>query len=136
MDWNTQREFFDKIIKFERDLLNKKGLEYCGDIDALNNFKTGAIDADVSPEKVLWIFLKKHLDAIKSYIKKGKEISDEPIIERIADARNYLFLLNCLVEEKRNDSFIASLSASSCSALIMNSPSQEISGSPAFKGAL
>jgi hypothetical protein len=101
MKWATQQSLFKTMIKEEMDLLNKKGAEYASDADALANFKKRAEDIGIDPKQILWIFLSKHLDSIKSYIKKGKEISDEPIAGRIQDARNYLFLLHCLNEEAK-----------------------------------
>ena len=101
MKWEQQREMFDKYVEQQRDLLNNKGREYAGDGDALNNFKTG-LDIGVSAEQKLYIFLDKHLSSIKSYIKNnGKVFSNESIEGRIADAMNYLFLLGCLIEEKK-----------------------------------
>jgi len=99
MQWKRQQDLFKIMIKEELDLLNKKGAEYASDADALDNFKKGAADIGIDPKQILWIFLNKHLSSIKSYIKKGHTISDEPIAGRIQDARNYLFLLLCLIDE-------------------------------------
>jgi len=55
------------------------------------------------PEVILWVYLKKHMDSILSYIRTGKVYS-ESIDGRITDARNYLFLLRALIEEKKEDS--------------------------------
>lgn len=103
MKWEQQKQQFDKLVEAQRDLLINKGREYAGDTDALGNFKTG-LDIGVSSEQKLWIFLDKHLSSIKSYIKNnGKIYSTETIESRIADAMNYLFLLSCLIEEKKQD---------------------------------
>ena len=102
MKWEQQQKLFKELIKEEADILNRKGAEYASDEDANANFKKRAEDIGIDPKQILWIFLSKHLDSIKSYIKKGKEISDEPIVGRINDARNYLFLLHCLICEEKN----------------------------------
>jgi DNA-binding SARP family transcriptional activator len=99
MQWAKQQALFKAIVKEEMDLLTRKGAEYASDADALANFKKRAEDIGIDPKQILWIFLSKHLDSIKSFVKKGKEISDEPIAGRIQDARNYLFLLHCLIDE-------------------------------------
>lgn len=101
MKWSEQQALFKAMVKEEADILNRKGAEYASDADANANFKKRAEDIGIDSKQILWIFLSKHLDSIKSYIKKGREISDEPIMGRINDARNYLFLLHCLIEEDK-----------------------------------
>jgi hypothetical protein len=103
MKWSDQQELFQSMINLEKDLLDRKGLEYSSDTDSLANFKA-KLDIGVSPMQVAWIFLEKHLSSIKSYIKLGHELSDESIEGRINDARNYLFLIACLVKEQKNKS--------------------------------
>jgi hypothetical protein len=56
---------------------------------------------------VLWVYLKKHLDSIASYISNevkcdagNKPKLSEPIEGRIMDARVYLALLRGLIEEE------------------------------------
>jgi hypothetical protein len=103
MRWETQRDLFEKLTDELKDLLVNKGREYAGDHDALNNFKTG-LDIGITPEQKLWVFAEKHISSIKSYIKnEGKIFSNESIEGRINDAINYLFLLRCLIEEKKVD---------------------------------
>jgi hypothetical protein len=101
MKWQEQQALFKAMVKEEAELLNTKGLEYASDADALANFKKRAEDVGVDPKQILWIFLSKHLDSIKSYIRKGATISNEPIEGRVNDARNYLFLLICLIKESQ-----------------------------------
>jgi hypothetical protein len=100
MNWQDQKIEFDTMVKELEDLLTNKGKEYAGDFDALGNFKNGH-DIGVTPNQKLWIFLDKHLSSIRSYIKHGQVFSNEPIEGRISDAINYLFLLRCLIAEKK-----------------------------------
>lgn len=100
MKWERQKQEFESMTEDLKDLLTNKGREYAGDYDALGNFKTGG-DIGVTPNQKLWIFLDKHLSSVKSYIKHGKEFSNEPIEGRINDAINYLFLLRCLIVEEK-----------------------------------
>lgn len=102
MKWKTQQDLFKAIIKEEMELLNKKGAEYASDDDALANFKKRSDDIGIDPKQILWIFLSKHLDSVKYFIKKGQVVSSEPIEGRIQDARNYLFLLQCLIHEEKD----------------------------------
>ena len=39
------------------------------------------------------------MDSIRNYVLHGKEASDEPIMGRIMDARNYLLLLGGIIYE-------------------------------------
>jgi hypothetical protein len=100
MRWEEQRELFDRMVSQERELLMTKGVEYSGEGDSLGNFKRGAADVDLDPKKILWVYMSKHLDSIKYFIRNGDVISNETIEGRIADARNYLFLLACLIEDE------------------------------------
>lgn len=64
------------------------------------NFKRLAEELGMTPEQVLSVYLTKHLDAIKSYLKHGRVFS-EPIEGRIDDAILYLILLKGLTIERR-----------------------------------
>jgi len=77
-----------------------KGIEYTRGDDRLDNFKRLAEDLGTTPEKILWVYLKKHMDAILHYIMAGHVLS-EPIEERIKDARVFLGLLRGLFEERK-----------------------------------
>jgi hypothetical protein len=100
MKWERQKTEFDLMVAELQDLLVNKGKEYAGDYDALGNFKT-ASDMGVTPYQKLGILLDKHYSSIKSYIKHEHVYSNESIEGRISDAINYLFLLRCLIAEKR-----------------------------------
>jgi hypothetical protein len=50
-----------------------------------------------------WVYLKKHLDSIASYVKDGKIHSTEPIRGRIVDAIVYLTLIGGMIEERGED---------------------------------
>jgi hypothetical protein len=104
MKWEEQKALHQKVVAAEADLLTRKGAEYASsDVDSLANFKRNGANLGLDPKQILWIYCSKHLDSITSFIKKGSVTSNEPIEGRIADARNYLFLLQCLVEEERNN---------------------------------
>jgi hypothetical protein len=96
-------EEFDKVldamIAEEREIGKTKAVEYTQG-DRLDNFKRLAKELGVDPKIVLWVYLKKHLDSIASYIRTNKTYS-EPIEGRIKDARVYLSLLRGLVEEEK-----------------------------------
>lgn len=82
-------------------IMATKGKEYSlSQEDVNNNFKRLGLELNLSPNKILWIFLKKHLDAILNYINTGK-VESEEIEGRIVDAINYLFILGSLIEEEK-----------------------------------
>ena len=84
----------------ENRIMLVKGEEYTvSDVDKFKNFKSIADRMKSSPEEVALVYLLKHMDSIRNYVLHGKESSDEPIIGRIMDARNYLLLLGGMIEE-------------------------------------
>lgn len=89
----------DSLYWSEKNIASTKGKEYTQG-DRLDNFKRIAGELGISPKKVLWVYLKKHLDSIAYYIKEEKVLS-EPIDGRILDARVYLCLLQSLIIEER-----------------------------------
>lgn len=88
-------EFFEKC----RDLLNSKGQDYTTNNEAFGELKDTAKELGIPPEKVLWVYAKKHYSAIKNYIHKGK-LESEPIEMRLVDFSNYMALLYALIQEK------------------------------------
>lgn len=98
----------DEFSELRKDLIKKcitltdtKGKDYTkGDEDVLKAFKEGGAFFDVTPEKYLGFALKKHIDAIYTYIKTNGELQSEPIESRITDAINYLIFLQSLNKEK------------------------------------
>lgn len=94
----------DQMIEEERSMRISKGKEYAqNQNDRLANFKRIANELGLSPMQVWYVYFKKHIDAISSYIKNnGKIFSNEGIEGRILDARVYLSLLRALVEEEKH----------------------------------
>lgn len=95
-------KFFEDMVQEERDLLLRKGQEYSGKEDRHANFKRLALQLKLPPEKILWVYLTKHLDGILSYI-NGGYAGSEPIRGRIEDARNYLALLAGMIAIKEKE---------------------------------
>ena len=104
-------EWAEEVQSRENKIMLLKGEEYTvSDEDKFKNFKSIAERTDSTAEKVALIYLLKHMDSIRNYILHGKEASDEPIMGRIMDARNYLLLLGGIIYEgsqvrKRMDDF-------------------------------
>ena len=85
---------FDRILS----LTNTKGEEYSQSTDQLANFKRQAEQLGIPPQVILMVYLNKHLDAIRGFIRTGTTMS-EPISGRIDDAILYLILLQGMVTE-------------------------------------
>lgn len=75
-----------------------KGNEYAQSDDQLANFRRWSADSGTSPETVLMVFMNKHLDSIKGYI-RGDTTLSESIESRIDDSILYLILLKAMVTE-------------------------------------
>lgn len=102
----TNKEFYDLMsLTFEqaKAIAKSKGEDYTkGSADALANFKEGGESLAIPPEKVCWIFMNKHYQAITNYVKTGGKSESEPISERIKDLINYLVLLQAIIKENEN----------------------------------
>tara|TARA_R100000655_G_scaffold101381_1_gene146426 strand:- start:1430 stop:1750 length:321 start_codon:yes stop_codon:yes gene_type:complete len=91
----------ESMQKEENRIMLCKGKEYTvSDEDKFKNFKSIGDRLSMKPEQVAMIYLLKHMDSIRNYILTGKESSEEPIIGRVQDARNYLLLLGGIIAEK------------------------------------
>lgn len=101
MDKKQFKELLDNTHKTLVNLTAGKGEEYSRDSDQLANFKRQAEELNATPEKILMVYLNKHLDAIKSFVKTGKVYS-EPIEGRIDDAILYLILLKGIVQDDQS----------------------------------
>ena len=87
----------------ENRIMLLKGEEYTvSSEDKFKNFKSIAERTESTAEKVALIYLLKHMDSIRNYVLHGKEASDEPIMGRIMDARNYLLLLGAIITETKS----------------------------------
>lgn len=93
MTFEQFQMFQDKLFQECREMSGTKGKEYAHDADRFANFNRLAQELEIKPELVAWIFTKKHLDAIVSYVKEGKTFSNEAIRGRFVDAIVYLTLI-------------------------------------------
>jgi hypothetical protein len=92
----------DVVLTTARDVANAKRPAYTiGSEDVLANFKRIGDRTGLDAAKVLDIYMLKHLDSITAY-SDGSISQAEPILERFADAINYLLLKFALLVE-RND---------------------------------
>ena len=98
---NYRNKFFADIS----DMSDLKRIEYTvgnQDDDVFTNFRSIGDRLGIDPKIVLSIYLLKHMDSIRSYLKHGQTFTED-ISGRIADAINYLVLLNGLIEVEKED---------------------------------
>ena len=106
MEKTRFKTLIDEQAKALHALTASKGEEYArSDDDQLANFKRQGAELGLMPEKILAVYLNKHLDSIKTYIKHKSPDSvytlAEPIEGRIDDAILYLLLLKATVIEEK-----------------------------------
>lgn len=90
----------EQVFEQIREMGRTKGQEYAnGNAGRFGNFDRLALELGMDRKQVLWVYLQKHLDAMRSYIRLGKTLSTEPIEGRILDALVYLLLLHGMVRE-------------------------------------
>jgi hypothetical protein len=97
----------EEFVEKERELLIGKRASYAGDEDCLSNFKEIADGLGLDPVQVALVYLFKHVIGVRREVLGGDvdwswttESGGEGLMQRIADARNYLILLGALVQEK------------------------------------
>jgi len=76
-----------------------------GSADVLANFKRVAERSGISPLQCILVYFLKHIDSIQSIVSppKGTITQAEPIVERFADASNYLNLMLALLIEEHEE---------------------------------
>lgn len=99
-DAKNWKDSYNKLKEEEEKVLTVKGKDYTQGKGRYKNFYDLANELNIDAKKILWVYFKKHIDAILSYILHG-QVESEPILLRIVDARNYLALLWGLIENER-----------------------------------
>jgi hypothetical protein len=108
---DSMQTMLAQMHKAETEVLERKRREYVGEdgYKPLSNIHFMASINAMRPEEVATVLLSKHLLGLSRLV-QGKEKLElsmvrpdgtEGLLQRILDARNYLFLLACLVEEGR-----------------------------------
>ena len=91
----------DESFKRQMRILETKGKDYTqGQEDRLINFRRIADELEIPVRQVWWVYFKKHIDAILTWVKKG-EVESEGLEGRFDDAHNYLYLGEALYKEYR-----------------------------------
>ena len=102
----TVKEFLEKAETFfagSHLVLSQKSGDYQNDGMAFGDIFEIAADLDLTPKQVLWVFLKKHLTAVRRGV-NGHNLTSELFLHRCTDAANYIAMLailnSCEDEEK------------------------------------
>ena len=101
MNHQTFKNIIDQTFATMHNLTASKGVEYANSDDQLANFKRLSGELGLSPEAVNLVFLTKHIDSIKNFVRSGGKSESEPIFGRIDDAILYLILLKSIITEKQ-----------------------------------
>jgi hypothetical protein len=97
----TQSEFLETAKKFYQEaekILNSKGKEYAADEDRLANFKDVGKELGVSPELICYVYMRKHLRSIESYLRTGKKSVE--MSSRLQDISNYILFFYALLQDR------------------------------------
>jgi hypothetical protein len=90
---------FNTIFKSVLELREAGHKEYAHtDSNTFANFERVAERLNISRERVLMVYLEKHIDGIHAYI-NGHKSQRENVRGRIKDAITYLMLLHCMINE-------------------------------------
>jgi len=89
-----------RLTELRDSIVTAKRPEYTeANPDVLHNFKTVAKELGITPMQVWYVYFRKHITSISRYCTNPDASLAEPIEGRIADAMNYLELLNALRNE-------------------------------------
>ncbi len=98
------REEYNKSIEAQlkrvKETLIKKNKEYSTDNSPLHNFHQSAKILRVSPKECALAFMVKHLTSIIDMTQSDIDYPMELWREKLGDAKNYMILIECLVEEE------------------------------------
>ncbi len=107
-------ELWSQLHTKESELMGIKAGEYASGDDRLYNFKEGARLMNCTPPETAWAYLTKHLISIQKAVHEGRYnfswavlqedgTYTEGVIQKIVDARNYLFLMLCCMEDETGE---------------------------------
>jgi hypothetical protein len=95
-------ELENSINRSKRTLL-KKGIEYSGVIDRLENFKRAGATQNITPEAALLGMVSKQFVSLSDMVKDPLNFTIKQFDEKIGDIRNYMFLLDALLRERTGE---------------------------------
>lgn len=100
MNLKERQEATDEFFAGCKKIMVGKSKDYNPDGTAFQETETEAKEIQVTPLKVLWILMRKHLSAIISYIQKDG-LASEPIESRLMDVANYMALMYAWIKANK-----------------------------------
>jgi len=99
---DTFNELLERKLADSRTVLASKATEYSHGGDRLSNFKRAAGMLNCEPEAALLAFVTKHITALYDFVATLPDgnITLEQWAEKTGDIRNYMILLDGLIEER------------------------------------
>lgn len=93
-------KFREQLFADLKEIADTKGLEYCIESDnRFANLDREGNELGVRNIFIAWVYCRKHLNSIGSFVKRGKVLSNESIRSRIIDAIAFLTLIAGMIEE-------------------------------------
>jgi hypothetical protein len=102
----TNEEFnleLESSINRSKRVLVKKGIEYSGVTDRLENFKRAGATQNITPEAALLGMVSKQFVSLTDMVKTPDNFTIKQFDEKIGDIRNYTFLLDALLRERKGE---------------------------------
>lgn len=102
MTLDERKKVADDIFRECQEVAVKKGKDYAGEEDALDNFKRNAEKLGLTKYQVWAVYAGKHIDSIFNSIKYSPDypqVESEPMRERVKDVIVYMTILQALMEE-------------------------------------
>jgi len=94
-------EVVEEMLDKCKSTLIKKQDEYNLDEDRLSFFKDGNELTKLPPERILYLFMFKHIKSLADMVASEKSYPKELWEEKIQDNINYLLLLRALLEDDK-----------------------------------
>lgn len=101
MNFKRREELTSEFFKKCNEILSSKGRDYTIDDQAFKEVHAIAEEMGTDAVKVLWVYMRKHITAVKTYVKKG-QVESEPIDGRLMDLANYCALMYALIRDGQN----------------------------------
>jgi uncharacterized protein with PIN domain len=82
------------------DVMVPKSYDYATDDIVLVEMFRQAWEMNITPQKVMWILIRKHLTAVKEFINNQK-VKSESIDSRLIDVANQMALLHIMINKEQ-----------------------------------
>ncbi len=109
MNQQKQISLIESINQKGIELMKSKGHDYAGDVDVLKNFKQmhqlcSILEIDLSRiEGVHMFYILLKIQRLCNLVFSNKQAKNESVDDTLIDLRNYVDLLNCTLNENKED---------------------------------